>query len=380
MMMPHMPMTSTSTPTPTPVSTSAASASANSRRVPLDKRKRTETSCDKCKSRKQKCRKEPGQDACRYCIVHNIECLTTQPRKKRLYGSVEGLGNRLALLESLVKGLLPEADVNDLEELRHLGSSLGIALPGSVDGEGSTEPNSGSDKEGEEPLSLLPDQQGQVQYIGPASSFSFHLKLRSLIGAGELRSFVLFGRNAADTEPVEPEDARRDSRSLSHPDATTNADHSSPAGTRAIAISSAQPSEVPSLESLIGAYFDHINPDFPVLYEGELLCASSQDAQLTENQRALGRLTRATGSIQLLPTLRGCVVSCACCYCRAVLRALPFGRIKRSCGGEGCNSSCLLSCLHPALLPCKPYCWPRSTCITPTIAMHVGTLLALRCA
>ncbi|KAG9206324.1 hypothetical protein G6514_005050 [Epicoccum nigrum] len=266
-MMPPLPMTSTSTPTPTPVSTSTAPASANSRRVPLDKRKRTETSCDKCKSRKQKCRKEPGQDACRYCIVHNIECLTTQPRKKRLYGSVEGLGNRLALLESLVKGLLPEADVNDLEELRQLGSSLGIALPGSVDGEGSAEPNSGSDKEGDEPLSLLPDQQGQVQYIGPASSFSFHLKLRSLIGAGELRSFVLFGRNAADTEPIEPEDARRDSRSLSHPDATTNADHSSPAGARAIAISSAQPSEVPSLESLIGAYFDHINPDFPVLYE-----------------------------------------------------------------------------------------------------------------
>ncbi|KAF3005778.1 hypothetical protein E8E13_007316 [Curvularia kusanoi] len=263
MMMPPAPMTSTSTPTP--ISTPTAPASTNSRRVPLDKRKRTETSCDKCKSRKQKCRKEPGQDACRYCLSHNIECLTTQPRKKRLYGSVEGLGNRLALLESLVKGLLPEADVNDLEELRQLGGSLGIALPGSGDAEGNAEVNSGSDKEGEEQLSLLPDQQGQVQYIGPASSFSFHLKLRSLIGAGELRSFVLFGRNAADEEPIEPDNARNDSRSLSHPNATTNADHSSPAGVHTIP--SAQPSEVPSLESLIGAYFDHINPDFPVLYE-----------------------------------------------------------------------------------------------------------------
>lgn len=165
-----------------------------------------------------------------------------------------------------MKGLLPEADLNDLEDLRQLGSSLGIALPGSGDREGSGELNGGSDQEGDEQMSLLPDQQGQVQYIGPASSFSFHLKLRSLIGAGALRSFVLFGRNAADQEPMEPGD---DPRSLSTPSAASNIDHSSPAGSRAQL--SAQPSEVPSLESLIGAYFDHINPDFPVLYEGELL-------------------------------------------------------------------------------------------------------------
>ncbi|KAH6612631.1 fungal-specific transcription factor domain-containing protein [Boeremia exigua] len=253
--------TSTSTPTPTPT----APPSSNSRRVPLDKRKRTETSCDKCKSRKQKCRKEPGQDACRYCILHNIECLTTQPRKKRLYGSVEGLGNRLALLESLVKGLLPEADLNDLDELRQLGSSLGIALPGSGEADSHGEQNGGSDKDGDDHMSLLPDQQGQVQYIGPASSFSFHLRLRSLIGAEALRSFVLFGSNPADQEPLDGGDARSDLRSLSTPSATSNVDHSSPAGARAL--SSAQPSEVPSLECLVGAYFDQINPAFPVLYE-----------------------------------------------------------------------------------------------------------------
>ena len=63
-------MTTATTPTGT--------SSSASRRVPLDKRKRTETSCDKCKSRKQKCNKQPGQDACRYCIVHNIECLTVR--------------------------------------------------------------------------------------------------------------------------------------------------------------------------------------------------------------------------------------------------------------------------------------------------------------
>ncbi|KAH7356183.1 fungal-specific transcription factor domain-containing protein [Pyrenochaeta sp. MPI-SDFR-AT-0127] len=227
----------------------AATGSGSSRRVPLDKRKRTETSCDKCKSRKQKCRKEPGQESCRYCMVHNIECQTTQPRKKRLYGSVEGLGRRLALLESLVKGLLPEADVSNMDELRQLGHSLGIALPEAGDGEASGEHKSGSDREGDESMSLLPDQQGQVQYIGPASSFSFHLKLRTLVGKGAIREFVLFGRNAADQEPM---DGSSDPHTLSPPSATSHLEHNSP---------------TPSLESLIGAFFEYINPDFPVLHE-----------------------------------------------------------------------------------------------------------------
>ncbi|KAF1360383.1 hypothetical protein EJ07DRAFT_117041 [Lizonia empirigonia] len=259
-------MTAHSTSTPTPTPTPTASTTSNSRRVPLDKRKRTETSCDKCKSRKQKCRKEPGQATCRYCVLHKIECLTTQPRKKRLYGSVEGLGNRLALLEALVKGLLPEADVTDMDELRQLGRSLGISLPGAGDGEATGEQLSDSDHEGVESMSLLPDQQGQVQYIGPASSFSFHLKLRALIGAGELRSFVLFGRNAADHAAMERD--RNDAHSLATPTAAPAVEQTSSPGARALSsVLSAQSSEVPSLESLIGAYFDHINPDFPVLYE-----------------------------------------------------------------------------------------------------------------
>ncbi|KAI4611328.1 uncharacterized protein J4E87_010521 [Alternaria ethzedia] len=44
---------------------------------------RVQMSCDKCTKRKQKCRRTPGQDACRYCTVHNIDCITTQPSKKR---------------------------------------------------------------------------------------------------------------------------------------------------------------------------------------------------------------------------------------------------------------------------------------------------------
>lgn len=242
-------MLTTATPAP-----SSVASPANSRRVPLDKRKRTETSCDKCKSRKQKCRKEPGQDACRYCLQHNIECQTTQPRKKRLYGSVESLGNRLNLLESLVKGLLPEADVSNLEEMRQLGTSLGIAVPDSPTQDAAADRLDTPDGEGEEPLSLLPDQQGQVQYIGPASSFSFHLKLRALCGQAPLPSFVLFGKNAAHQQQSE-----RGPEVHSVPSVF---DHSLSADRRHTPADDAA-----TLETLIAAYFEHINPDFPVLYE-----------------------------------------------------------------------------------------------------------------
>jgi len=258
--------TSTPTPTPTPMSAStpapnSSSASSSSRRVPLDKRKRTETSCDKCKSRKQKCRKEPGHDACRYCIVHNIECQTTQPRKKRLYGSVEGLGTRLALLEALVKGLVPEADVSSTESLRQLATAHGIPLPDAAasDGHGGADNDESGEGEGDDTVSLLPDQQGQVQYIGPGSSLSFHFKLRSLVGRSVPREFVLFGKNAATQASPAGSD---DSSSLSHPQSD-----STPIPHPNNASRSRQPDESSSHELLIRTYFNHVQPDFPVLHE-----------------------------------------------------------------------------------------------------------------
>jgi hypothetical protein len=96
---------------------------------------------------------------------------------------VEGVGNRLALLESLVKGLLPEADLSSNDKMRRLGKSLGIPLPQVEDIPGDSAFGGSKSigkrvREDEAALPLLPDQQGQVQYIGPGSSFSFHLKLR----------------------------------------------------------------------------------------------------------------------------------------------------------------------------------------------------------
>lgn len=192
-------------------------------------------------------------------MVHNIACLTTQPRKKRLYGSVEGLGNRLALLESLVKGLLPEADVSNVEGLRQLGSSLGIPLPDASTGEPSGDRDH-SDASGEDSSSLLPDQQGQVQFIGPASSFAFHVKLRTLVGAGALRQFVLFGNNAAEQEPGE----HGDPHNLAAHNLTTAP---APAAHDALPPERRSLPGPASFEPLLAAFFANINVDLPVLHE-----------------------------------------------------------------------------------------------------------------
>jgi Fungal specific transcription factor domain len=233
----------------------------NKRRVPLEKRKRTEASCDKCKTRKQKCDRTPGQLQCRYCELHGITCSTTQPHKQRIYWSDETIRGRLALLESLVKGLLPEADLSSNDEMQQLGKSLGIPLPIGDDIVGDSD-NINVGHEDEHATPLLPDQQGQIQYIGPASSFSFHHKLRSLMGGYANQEFAMFGPNAAEQytgseAPVSPEVSSRRGR----------------VAFESISSSCSSPSDAvreidgPILDSLIEAFFDVIHSDFPVLHE-----------------------------------------------------------------------------------------------------------------
>jgi len=253
------------------------SASNNSRRVPFDKRKRTETSCDKCKSRKQKCDRASDQSQCRYCETNKIPCRTTQVRKKRIYGSEQAIGSRVALLESLVKGLLPEADLSSNEEMQLLGKSLGIPLPMIEEPYGDSE-KTGLKVEDDYALPLMPDQQGQVQYIGPRSSFQFHLNLRRLIGNYHAEEFAMFGRNAAEqddisnTSPLSSGFGGKDHGALMGSNGAE--DCNSPSDT-------VKEIDGPVLNSLIDAYFDIIHSDFPVLHEPsfreayENFCSSS---------------------------------------------------------------------------------------------------------
>jgi hypothetical protein len=172
------------------------------------------------------------------------------------------LGGRLVLLESLVKGLLPEADLTSNDEIRQEANSLGIPLPHVDDGE--------SEKihlkpEDDYALPLMPDQQGQIQYIGPASSFGVHLKFRKLVESYGDVQFVMFGRNAAESDEsgevmpgYSPLDGSNQSGQLCISGDASNA--SSPSD-------SVREIDGPVLDSLIDSYFDTINPDFPVLHE-----------------------------------------------------------------------------------------------------------------
>ncbi|KKZ64695.1 hypothetical protein EMCG_09405 [[Emmonsia] crescens] len=238
----------------------------NKRRVPLDKRKRTEISCDKCKSRKQKCDRVRGQSECRYCQINGIACSTTHPRKQRIYGSDETLRHRLALLESLVKGLVPDANLSSNDEMVKLGKSLGISLPfddTAADVEKGKKPTNSQDDE--YAVSLFPDQQGQIQYIGPSSSFELHRKLRMLLGSYVNFEFTMFGRNAAD-QPNIPEISStpqtgngkdlRENREMSNvPSDCISLSHLM------------KNNDGPILDPLVDVFFDIIHSDFPVLHE-----------------------------------------------------------------------------------------------------------------
>lgn len=242
-------------------------SSNNSRRVPLEHRQRTESSCDRCKSRKQKCHKSPTQDKCRHCQKYGYDCLVSKPRKQRLYGSVETFQARLSLLESLVKGLLPEADLANIQSMRDIGSSLGIPLPRedcSIEASATSAPQEGKNEH------LVHDQQGQGQYIGPASSYLFQMKLRAFLGrdfSGARGEMFLFGSNPTDgrkhfsyaIEKVGVLD------SLPSREPTPNSNEALTPGTELAEVSPSM------IDTLIRSYFDDINTDFQVLHESTFL-------------------------------------------------------------------------------------------------------------
>lgn len=252
----------------------------NKRRVPPDKRKRTEVSCDKCKSRKQKCDRVQGQSACRYCQLNGIACSTNLPRKQRIYGSDETLRSKLALLESLVKALVPDANLSSNDEMIKLGKSLGISLPNDgtgadVEVEEEEKGEEGGKKkekkvanahEEEYTVSLFPDQQGQIQYIGPSSSFELHRKLRMLLGSYVSFEFTMFGHNAADQPSTS--DTSSDPQMGSGRDLRESRELSN-VPSDCISLSYLlRHSDGAILDPLVDAFFDIIHSDFPVLHEG----------------------------------------------------------------------------------------------------------------
>lgn len=111
------------------------------RRVPASQRKRTQVSCDACKTRRCKCIRletggprgsddEANLPPCKLCTESGIRCVTTMPRKQRVYGSVENLDKRYRALEAIVSAVFPLLNPRaSAEELVVFGHGLGFKMP-----------------------------------------------------------------------------------------------------------------------------------------------------------------------------------------------------------------------------------------------------------
>ena len=157
-----------------------------------------------------------------------------------------------------------EGVLSSNDELRRLGASLGIPLPPGhvVDAlpSGLVATDGTSTIEKNEALPLLPDQQGHVQYTGPASSFSFHSKLGSLFDTHPTHEFVMFGPNAA-VAGAQSSPHTTTSDVATRPSASKNSAQPTGPGDRAILPDTAVS------KGLIQAYFAHAHASFPVLHE-----------------------------------------------------------------------------------------------------------------
>lgn len=106
--------------------------------VAPENRVRAVFSCDLCKSKKTKCiRSDPKDSAvkvqdksipCDSCIKAKVQCVTSVLRRRRVYGSIENLGIHYQTVLSLIQGLYPDIDINDVGELIKLGEELGINM------------------------------------------------------------------------------------------------------------------------------------------------------------------------------------------------------------------------------------------------------------
>ncbi|KAJ6438100.1 MULE transposase domain-containing protein [Purpureocillium lavendulum] len=246
-----------------------------SRRVPAELRQRTEHSCDRCKSRKQKCSTWPGETRCRHCLKYGYDCVVTKPRKQRSYGSPAVQESRVAILESLVKRAMPEVDTSNMESLLEMGRSLKVSIPDGVRlglfREAEIELDNDTSRDDEQ---LVQDLQGQSQYIGRASSYLFQMKLRALVGGRQKsRQMYLFGPNPTDSH------ANHETSPSPHTgndqtdivDISSTAAATTPGSTLSIDITDPPHTDEMVTSSLVRVFFEQVNADFPVLHEATFL-------------------------------------------------------------------------------------------------------------
>lgn len=119
-------------------------------------RKRALVSCDRCKLRRARCMREHPEEPCADCKASGVQCESKLPRKQRVYGSVETLSLRYRALESLVKGLFPQENTQNVHVLFKIAAARHIQMPAPDD---YTPADIFSNGENQQPQAPLQDDQ-----------------------------------------------------------------------------------------------------------------------------------------------------------------------------------------------------------------------------
>lgn len=152
------------TATQDPDPTVAASLQRQRRRVPAELRKRAAVSCDFCRARRRKCVRESMGACCLLCRGHNIDCVSTVPRKRRVSSSLNRSPQRQQLF-----GAFEEMDVLGATDRRVQSPEVTHGAQDMSQGESATEKQSGAIPVSAATLSLCQPSKGQ-QHIRLHSS------------------------------------------------------------------------------------------------------------------------------------------------------------------------------------------------------------------
>ena len=303
------------------------------RRVPASQRKHTKLSCDYCKTRRCKCQRlgqtpsssmagnngdDEGLARCKLCIEVGIQCVTTMPRKHRIYGSVESLDRRYLAINALIRNLHPQLGAEPTaEEVIAYGRDMGLEIPGNFDDTSSipgispqtiTRKRPGSvsaaallspvspdaktarpsdRRNSDKSVNLVRDPSERLQYIGPTSSMVFFTRLRNLVATrsksvssalgGDPHSVAeehdmttdpigLYDGHPANAQPLSPSMFRGDSPMTSFSSHDVAQANKSELLRHCVPSSKAKFPEREVADRYIEAFFQHMHPNFVIFH------------------------------------------------------------------------------------------------------------------
>ncbi len=254
------------------------------RRVPEDKRRRVEVSCDRCKLRKTKCIRDASEAACKECVKANVTCVSNLPRKRRIYATEEQLTDRYKALDAIVRHLYAGKDLESDEAVEALAAELGVGRGevGSAIGDALVNQRLANltVPEGR----LMPSPAGPV-YLGAASTILFANQVRGLVKKSQLDSLAMFDEaglrrflQAADFASFGAPSSR-----VGRGDADNAVQQSNAIFDSEVLASELPPREV--CDGLLRGFFGHVHPSFSIFHR-----ASFQDqyeAVWTRDRREL---------------------------------------------------------------------------------------------